>query len=66
MTKRNLKQELSYYTYIDMENGNDIESIDFHCLIELLSEYHRRIKRLENNVEALLMSNQHLLEQLDD
>jgi hypothetical protein len=66
MTKRNLKQELSYYTYIDMENGNDIESIDFHCLIELLSEYHRRIKRLENNVEALLMANQHLLEQLDD
>jgi hypothetical protein len=66
MTKRNLKQELSYYTYIDMENGNDIESIDFHCLIELLSEYHRRIKRLENNVEALLMANQHLLEQVND
>jgi hypothetical protein len=66
MTKRNLKQELSYYTYIDMENGNDIESIDFHCLIELLTEYHRRIKRLENNVEALLMANQHLLEQVND
>jgi predicted transposase YbfD/YdcC len=66
MTKRNLKQELSYHTYIDMENGNDIESIDFHCLIELLSEYHRRIKRLENNVEALLMANQHLLEQIND
>jgi hypothetical protein len=66
MTKRNLKQELSYHTYINMENGNDTETVDFHCLIELLSEYHRRIKRLENNVEALLMANQHLLEQVNE
>jgi hypothetical protein len=66
MTKRNLKQELSYRTYIDMENGEDIETIDFHCLIELLSEYHRKIKRLENNVEALLIANQHPVEQFDD
>ena len=25
MTERNLKQQLSYYTYADMENGADIE-----------------------------------------
>jgi hypothetical protein len=54
MTSRNLTEELSYFTYEDKENGNDIETMDFHCLIELLTEYHRRIKRLESDMEALL------------
>ena len=52
MTGRNLKQELSYSTYIDMEYGNDTETLDFLCLIELLTEYQRRIKRLEDAMES--------------
>lgn len=52
MIDRNLKQELSYSTYIDMEDGNDTETLDFLCLIELLTEYQRRIKKLEDAMES--------------
>lgn len=53
MTDRNFKQELSYFYYRDEENGNDIESIDYENLIGLLREFHRRIKRLEADVESI-------------
>jgi hypothetical protein len=44
---RNLKQELCYSNYIDMEDGNNIESIDYDCLIGLLKEILTRIEKLE-------------------
>ena len=53
MTKRNFKQELFYSQYIDMENGQDTETIDTLSLIELLQEMNERIEQLEKDNELL-------------
>jgi hypothetical protein len=53
MTKRNLKQELCYYTYADMEDGNDIESFNVPSLIGLLEELIDRVETLERDNEIL-------------
>ena len=58
MTERNLKQELQYFTYTDMEGGNDTETIDYDCLIGLLTELCDRIEKLEKvNKENLSLLN---------
>jgi hypothetical protein len=49
MKERNLKSELGYHSYIDMEHGNDIEKIDYEGLINLLSEVLDRLDKLESN-----------------
>jgi hypothetical protein len=46
-TERNLTQELLYTNYIDMENGDDVESIDYRSLIHILTELMNRIEKLE-------------------
>ncbi len=51
MTKRNLKQELCYYTYTDMERGEDIENIHYPALIGLLGELIGRVEALERELE---------------
>jgi hypothetical protein len=38
MTERNLTQELLYTNYIDMENGDDVETIDYRSLIHIITE----------------------------
>jgi hypothetical protein len=53
MKERNLKKELCYYTYADMENGNDIESIDYNCLIQILDDLYDKIESLERDNEFL-------------
>ena len=53
MTDRNFKQELFYSQYIDMENGQDTETIDTLALIELLQEMNERIEQLEKDNELL-------------
>jgi hypothetical protein len=53
MTERNFKQELFYSQYIDMENGQDTETIDTLSLIELLQEMCERIEQLEKDNEIL-------------
>ena len=53
MSKRNFKQELFYSQYIDMENGQDTETIDTLALIELLQEMNERIEQLEKDNELL-------------
>lgn len=53
MTQRNFKQELFYSQYIDMENGQDTETIDNLALIELLQEMNERIEQLEKDNELL-------------
>ena len=53
MTERNFKQELFYSQYIDMENGQDTETIDTLALIELLQEMNERIEQLEKDNELL-------------
>jgi hypothetical protein len=47
MTKRDLKKELCYYTYADMEYGNDTESFNVPSLIGLLEELIERVEQLE-------------------
>ena len=53
MTERNFKKELFYSQYIDMENGQDTETIDTLALIELLQEMNERIEQLEKDNELL-------------
>jgi len=47
MTDRNLTRELLYTNYIDMESGDDVESIDYRSLIYILTELMTRIEKLE-------------------
>ena len=53
MTERNLKKQLCYYTYSDMENGADIESIDYRALIEIIDDLYDKIETLERDNELL-------------
>jgi len=46
-TERDLKYELCYSNYSDMENGDDTESIDYRSLIHILTELMSRIEKLE-------------------
>lgn len=58
MTERNFKQELVHSCYYDMENGYDSETIDYDCLITLLTEMCDRIEKLEKvNKENLSLLN---------
>ena len=57
MTERNFKKEL-LYSYYDMENGNDTETIDYDCLIAIITELCDRIEQLEKvNKENLSLLN---------
>ena len=49
MTERNFTQELLYTNYVDMENGDDVESIDYRSLIHILTEMMTRIEKLERD-----------------
>jgi len=51
MTKRNFEKELYYHTYMDMENGNDIETICYPSLICIITELCDRIEELERKLE---------------
>ena len=53
MTERNFTQELLYTNYIDMENGDDVESIDYRSLIHIITEMMTRIEQLEKDNELL-------------
>ena len=53
MTERNFKKELSHSVYYDMEDGNNTETIDYDCLIGLLTELCGRIEQLEKDNELL-------------
>ena len=53
MTDRNFEREIHHYIYRDMENGDDVETIDYHSLIGILEEFCDRIEQLENDNELL-------------
>ena len=58
MTERNLTKELLYTNYIDMENGDDIETIDYRSLIHIITELMSRVEQLEKvNKENLSLLN---------
>ena len=51
MTDRNLSKELLYSNYIDMNGGNDEETIDYRSLIHILTELMNRIAELEKRLD---------------
>jgi len=53
MTKRNFEKELLYTYYEDMENGDDVENIDYGALIGIIAELCDRIEALEKDNELL-------------
>lgn len=53
MTQRNFKKELNYYVYNDPEYGEDIENIDYDCLIGVIAELCDRIEKLEDKLDEL-------------
>ena len=53
MTERNLTKQLQYYTYVDMENGADIESISYPALIEIIDDLYDKIETLERDNQLL-------------
>ena len=53
MTERNFEKELSYSRYIDMEKGNDTETICYPSLIYIITELCGRIEQLEKDNELL-------------
>jgi hypothetical protein len=53
MTERNFTKELLYSYYADMENGDDVESIDYRSLIYIITELCGRIEQLEQDVNLL-------------
>ena len=58
MTERNFTKELLYSYYADMENGDDVESIDYRSLIHIITELCGRIEKLEKvNKENLSLLN---------
>ena len=53
MGTRNLEKELQYFTYTDMERGNDTENIHYPALLGLLEELLDRVEQLEKDNELL-------------
>ena len=47
MGTRNFKKELCHSVYNDPEYGEDIEHIDYDCLIGIITELCDRIEKLE-------------------
>jgi len=58
MTERDIKYELLYTHYIDMENGDDIESIDYRSLIHIITELMSRIEKLEYQKDYAMEQNE--------
>jgi len=50
-TCRMTERKFIYDHYIDMENGDDVESIDYRSLIHILTELMNRIEKLETFVK---------------
>lgn len=58
MTERDFTYELLYTNYVDMENGDDIETIDYRSLIHIITELMSRVEQLEKvNKENLSLLN---------
>ena len=49
--RRNLKKELQYFTYTDMEGGNDTENIHYPALILILQDLVERMEKLEQRLD---------------
>ena len=50
-TDRNLSKELLYSNYIDMNGGNDMDTICYQSLFGLFTELMKRIEKLEKRLD---------------
>jgi hypothetical protein len=50
-TNRDFGKELCYSKYIDMEEGNDTETIYYPSLINIITELCDRIEKLEKRLD---------------
>ena len=50
-TDRNFEKELCYSKYIDMEEGDDTETIYYPSLISIITELCDRIEKLEKRLD---------------
>ena len=50
-TDRNISKELCFSHYIDMENGNDMDTICYQSLFGLFTELVDRIEQLEERLD---------------
>jgi hypothetical protein len=53
MTERNIKQQLKYSYYEDMEDGRTTETIDYDALIEIIDDLYDKIETLQRDNEFL-------------
>ena len=51
MTERDFSKELYYSNSYDMEDGNDIDTISYHSLINIITELCDRIEQLEQRLD---------------
>ncbi len=51
--RRNLVKELQYFTYTDMEGGNDTQNIRYPALILILQDLVERVEQLEKDNQLL-------------
>ena len=65
MTERNFTKELLYSYYEDMENGDDVESIDYRSLIYIITELCDRIEKLEKWQDQAQSSAKSVREHID-
>jgi len=52
-SERDLKQQLQYSYYEDMEDGKTIETIDYDALIEIIDDLYDKIETLQRDNEIL-------------
>ena len=53
MDTRDLKQQLQYSYYADMEDGRTTETIDYDALIEIIDDLYDKIETLQRDNEFL-------------
>lgn len=66
MTERNFVKELCYSRCVDMEDGNDTETICYHSLISIITELCDRIEQLEKDKDWLWDKVRELESQIED
>lgn len=52
-TKEEMLEDIGYSAYIDMEYGNDSETIDYDQLAKILMSLTNKIEELETSLENL-------------
>ena len=64
-TREEMAQNLYYGNYIDMEHGNDYESIDYRALISVLTRITNDIEEVRVNQANLALSVTNLLNRVE-